>query len=58
MPPRMIVAVETINEANIKVRPTLPNKRAGERICAWISANNSQVWLNRPLTTPKKAMPM
>jgi hypothetical protein len=34
MPPRMIVAVETINEANIKVSATLPNKSAGERICA------------------------
>ena len=33
IPPRMIVAVETISEANIKVSPTLPNKRAGERIC-------------------------
>jgi hypothetical protein len=29
----MIVAVETIKEANISVSPTLPNKRAGDRIC-------------------------
>ena len=34
MPARMMVAVETIKEANISVSPTLPNSSAGERICA------------------------
>ena len=38
----MMVAVETIREANISVSDTLPNNSAGERIWTWISANSSQ----------------
>ena len=52
----MMVAVETISEANISVNPTLPNKSAGARIWTWSSENSSQVWLNRPFTTPKRAI--
>ena len=53
----MMVAVETISEANISVSGTLPNRSAGARICMWMSANSSSVELNNPLTIPKKAMP-
>ena len=53
----MMVAVETIREANISVSGTLPNRSAGARICIWISENSSHVWLNRPLIIPKEARP-
>jgi hypothetical protein len=56
MPPRMIVAVETIREENIRVSPVLPNSSAGARIWTWISANRRKSWLNNPLIIPKNAM--
>ncbi len=39
----MMVAVDTISDENISVNGTLPNSKAGARICMWISANSSQV---------------
>ena len=40
MPARMMVAVDTISDANISVSDSLPNSSAGARILrTWISAN-------------------
>ena len=56
IPPRMMVAVDTISEENNSVNGTLPNSSAGASICMWTSANSSAAWLNRPLIIPKNAM--
>ena len=54
MPARMMVAVETISEENIKVSDVLPNSSEGASTCIWMSANSSASLIENAVDHPEE----
>ena len=54
----MMVAVETISDANISVRDRLPNSSGPASNWTYSNVKISESWLKMPLIIPKNAIPM